>query len=215
MTAISPGGLYLYIWGAGWVGHDAVMAVAVALAESSGDPNATSPNPDGGTNVGLFQLDTPGGVGAGHTEAQLKSPALNAQIAHAQWVKDGRTFTKHWESANNGAAAAHMKEASSGKLSATDFTDTVGTQAVMNQVAGNQSGPGVDPAAATAAGSSGVLGQLGVLLTKITTPAFWGRIALVVIGGGLVLAGLNAIAKPVTAPVIDAGKKAAKLAAVA
>ena len=215
MAAISPGGLYLYVWGAGWVGKDAQMAVAVALAESGGDPDQTSSNPDGGTNVGLFQLDTPGGVGAGHTVSQLKAPALNAQIAHAQWVKDGRTFTKHWESANNGTAAAKLAEATSGKLSAKDFTDTVGTLAVVNQVAGNASGPGVDPAQAAAAGASGVLGQVGVLLTKITTPAFWGRIALVVVGGGLVLAGLNAVAKPVTAPIVNTGKKAAKLAAVA
>ena len=56
------------------------FAARVAMAESSGEAAITSGNPDGGTNVGLFQLDTPGGVGAGHTIAQLQDPNLNTQI---------------------------------------------------------------------------------------------------------------------------------------
>lgn len=58
----------------------AKFASQVAMAESSGNPNATSSNPDGGTNVGLWQLDTPGGVGAGYSIGQLKNPILNARI---------------------------------------------------------------------------------------------------------------------------------------
>jgi predicted dienelactone hydrolase len=54
-------------------------AAQIALAESSGNPLATSSNPDGGTNVGLWQLDTKG-VGAGYTVAQLQDPATNARI---------------------------------------------------------------------------------------------------------------------------------------
>lgn len=57
----------------------AQFAAGVMMAESSGNPNATSSNPDGGTNVGLFQLDTRG-VGAGHTVAELKDPTKNTQI---------------------------------------------------------------------------------------------------------------------------------------
>jgi hypothetical protein len=58
----------------------AQFAAGVANAESSYDPNSTSANPDGGTNVGLYQLDTPGGVGAGHTIEELKDPVLNTRI---------------------------------------------------------------------------------------------------------------------------------------
>lgn len=54
-------------------------AVAHAWAESSGDVKVTSSNPDGGTNVGLWQLDTKG-VGAGHTVAQLQDPVTNARL---------------------------------------------------------------------------------------------------------------------------------------
>lgn len=59
----------------------AVQCAAIAMAESSGIPTSTSPNPDGGTNVGLMQLDTPGGKGAGYTVAQLKDPATNLKVA--------------------------------------------------------------------------------------------------------------------------------------
>jgi hypothetical protein len=54
-------------------------AAAVALAESSGRTDATSTNPDGGTNVGLWQLDTRG-VGSGYSIDQLKDPATNARV---------------------------------------------------------------------------------------------------------------------------------------
>jgi Lysozyme like domain len=62
-------------------GHSstAFIAANVAIAESSGNASATSHNPDGGINVGLWQLDTRG-VGAGYTVDQLKDPGLNARI---------------------------------------------------------------------------------------------------------------------------------------
>lgn len=68
---------------AGGSSAKASVAACIALAESSGNPKATSSNPDGGTNVGLWQLDTPGGGGAGYTVAQLQDPATNAKAAVA------------------------------------------------------------------------------------------------------------------------------------
>lgn len=56
------------------------VAAAIAMAESSGRASVTSSNPDGGTNVGLWQLDTKG-KGAGYTVAQLQDPATNARVA--------------------------------------------------------------------------------------------------------------------------------------
>lgn len=80
----------------------AFAAANVAMAESSGRPAVTSANPDGGTNVGLWQLDTRG-VGAGYTIAELQDPATNARVtimhtangtSWAGWadvvVKDGK-----------------------------------------------------------------------------------------------------------------------------
>lgn len=59
----------------------APAAACIATKESSGNPTVTSANPDGGTNVGLWQLDTPGGKGAGYTIAQLQNPLTNARVA--------------------------------------------------------------------------------------------------------------------------------------
>jgi hypothetical protein len=58
----------------------APLAAAIAMAESSGRTDVTSANPDGGVNVGLWQLDTRG-KGAGHTVADLQNPATNAAVA--------------------------------------------------------------------------------------------------------------------------------------
>jgi hypothetical protein len=63
----------------GGSGQTAFEAANVAMAESGGRPAVTSSNPDGGTNVGLWQLDTKG-VGAGYTIEQLSDPATNARI---------------------------------------------------------------------------------------------------------------------------------------
>lgn len=57
----------------------AFEAANVAMAESSGRADATSNNPDGGINVGLWQLDTKG-VGSGYSIEQLKDPATNARV---------------------------------------------------------------------------------------------------------------------------------------
>lgn len=79
----------------------APIAAAIAEAESSGNAGATSGNPDGGTNVGLWQLDTPGGKGAGYTEQQLLDPATNAHVA-VVGSNDGRDWSA-WATYVSGA----------------------------------------------------------------------------------------------------------------
>lgn len=70
-------------------------AACHAIQESQGNASITSPNPDGGTNVGLFQLDTKG-VGAGHTIAELQNPVTNARIT-VQATNDGQNWSE-WSS---------------------------------------------------------------------------------------------------------------------
>lgn len=65
-------------------------AVCHAMQESGGNASVTSTNPDGGTNVGLWQLDTKG-VGAGHSIAELQDPNTNARIT-VQATNDGRNW---------------------------------------------------------------------------------------------------------------------------
>lgn len=49
------------------------------MQESGGRSKVTSSNPDGGINVGIWQLDTRG-KGAGYTVAQLQDPDTNARV---------------------------------------------------------------------------------------------------------------------------------------
>lgn len=98
LGASTPKGAYdhaglMKLWTAnGGDASQANNAACHAIQESSGNPNATSSNPDGGTNVGLWQLDTPGGVGAGHSISQLKDPNLNARIT-IKATNNGRNWS--------------------------------------------------------------------------------------------------------------------------
>jgi Lysozyme like domain len=84
----------------------APMAVARAWSESSGQADVTSGNPDGGTNVGIWQLDTRG-VGAGHSVAELQQPLTNAQITvrATNGGRDWGQWADNWQ-ADIGAATA-------------------------------------------------------------------------------------------------------------
>lgn len=78
----------------------APIAAAVAEAESSGRSWVTSSNPDGGENVGLWQLDT-NGKGAGYSAEQLADPATNARVA-VKGSNDGNDWSA-WQTYVDGA----------------------------------------------------------------------------------------------------------------
>jgi hypothetical protein len=106
----------------------AAIAAAIAEAESSGNSAATSSNPDGGENVGLWQLDT-NGKGSGYTAAQLSDPATNAHVA-VVGSNDGRDWSA-WETFVTGA----YKRFLSGKTTPdTNVPGGAGTQPVTAQV---------------------------------------------------------------------------------
>jgi len=67
-------------------------AACHAMQESGGNPKITSSNPDGGTNVGLWQLDTRG-VGAGHSISALQDPRTNARIT-VKATNGGRNWSQ-------------------------------------------------------------------------------------------------------------------------
>ena len=82
----------------------AAFAAAIAQAESGGSATVTSSNPDGGVNVGVFQLDTKG-VGAGYTVAQLQDANLNAQITIM--ATNGGTNWSEWGDPVSAAVGGH------------------------------------------------------------------------------------------------------------
>ena len=94
------------LWtGNGGAAGTAAIAAAIAEAESSGRTGVTSSNPDGGTNVGLWQLDTKG-VGAGHTVDQLSDPATNARIT-IMATANGTNWAQ-WETWHTGAYKQYL-----------------------------------------------------------------------------------------------------------
>lgn len=76
---------------AGGTSNSAANAVCHALQESSGRASVVSNNPDGGQNVGLWQLDTRG-VGSGHSVAELQNPLTNARIT-VKATNDGQNWS--------------------------------------------------------------------------------------------------------------------------
>lgn len=64
---------------AGGSASTANNAACHAMQESSGNPLAESNNPDGGKNIGLWQLDTKG-VGSGYSISTLQNAMNNARI---------------------------------------------------------------------------------------------------------------------------------------
>lgn len=110
-TAIGAGGTMTHadlvnLWQAngGSVGT-ADIGAAIALAESSGRVTVTSSNPDGGTNVGLWQLDTKG-AGAGYTVDQLQDAPTNARVTVMK--SSNGTNWSAWETWHTGAYRQYL-----------------------------------------------------------------------------------------------------------
>jgi hypothetical protein len=93
------------LWtGNGGPSDTAAFAAAIAEAESGGSATVTSSNPDGGTNVGIFQLDTRG-VGAGYTVTELQDANLNTQITIM--ATNGGTDWTEWGDPVSAAVGGH------------------------------------------------------------------------------------------------------------
>ena len=82
----------------------AAFAAAIAMAESGGSATVTSSNPDGGVNVGVFQLDTKG-VGSGYSVTELQDANLNTQITIM--ATDGGTNWQEWGNPVSAAVGGH------------------------------------------------------------------------------------------------------------
>jgi hypothetical protein len=85
----------------------APIAAAVALAESSGNPGATNPADNNGTQTswGLWQISN-------GTHAQpvpgILDPNVNAQQAVAKYKAEGNSFSPDWGTYTSGAYKAYL-----------------------------------------------------------------------------------------------------------
>jgi hypothetical protein len=100
---------------AGFRGHNLVIAVAVALAESGGRPDAhNNVAPD--NSYGLWQINMLGGLGPErraqfhlHDNGQLLTPSVNARAAWA--ISSHGTNWHPWSTYTNGAYTGHLDAA--------------------------------------------------------------------------------------------------------
>lgn len=159
---------------AGWT-HDNAEPVCIIFAESSGKTDATSANPDGNQNIGIFQIDT---INVNHPE-NLKDPVYCANVAYRMWRADGGTFSKRWATAGQCA----------GKSGNEPLTDEASP---VNEPLAGLSGVGANVAGAIA----GVLNSIPWF--RVGKGAF-GFILLVVGAGTIVTVVANKTPTPVNA----------------
>jgi len=91
---------------AGFTGTDLPIAVAVAQAESGGNPLATHVNSDGSTDLGLWQINNrahPDLIASG----DWRDPASNARMAYSVWQAAGGSFSP-WVTFTTGAYLKYM-----------------------------------------------------------------------------------------------------------
>jgi hypothetical protein len=118
MSKLSPEQIARHAHDAGFRGQDLTIAVAVALAESGGDPRAHNSTPPD-NSYGLWQINMLGSMGPARrrefgleSNRELFDPAENARAAN-KISGDGQSWTP-WTTYTSGAYKRHLDEARRG-----------------------------------------------------------------------------------------------------
>jgi hypothetical protein len=116
LSKLSASDIASYAANAGFSGDDLVTAIAIALAESGGDPNArgdkTAIHPDG-TSYGLWQIHWTVHPEVGNPD-NLFDPQINANAAYKVWQEQGfNAWSTYGDSlpGHNNAYASHLDAA--------------------------------------------------------------------------------------------------------
>lgn len=182
---------------AGWSGSDLAIAVAVALAESGGDPSNIGDiswqDKTWGPSVGLWQirsLNADKGTGRTRDEVANKDPQTNANHAHEIWAQSG---WKPWTTYVTGKYLIYMPRAIPAAGGASVVVPAVDTAASL-------------PKAILTAAAEPVR-----ILKWLQQPGTQLRIVKVSVGIALVVGALIVFAKPVVEKTAVVAGKAAKM----
>lgn len=191
MTTLTPSEVIgLWITQGGSIAS-APMALARAYSESSLGDTETSANPDGGTNVGLYQLDTRG-VGSGYSVSQLSNPVTNTRIT-VDATKNGQDWSDWADNYQQFLAQSESAVASFTSAAKGNISDYAKSQASS---LGGASGDTTSAGAANAAGSSasltsivssvssavGDFDDVAKVFTYLSSPSHWFRIGALFFG---------------------------------
>jgi len=149
---------------AGFTGANLTIAVAVALAESGGNPTASHKNSNGSTDYGLWQINSV------HSSllasGNWQDPTANAKMAFSVFQGSG---WKAWTTYSSGAYLKNMSAAQGG----------AGTPDIP---AGGGLGGAVSGAPTLSAAESGDVTSIGSALTFLTSSSMWIRVGYFMAG---------------------------------
>ena len=165
--------------------NDAITLIAIALAESTGDPNAENHNVGGSIDRGLWQINSE------HTEfdaSRLFDPVYNATAALTLFQR--RKFGDWTPQTYPLRSAPFMPEASKAWDAVTLDPSKGYKSPGLGDLTPGAPGSGVSPTAALGS----VIKSLGAVAAWVGNPHNWVRVAEVTVGGALIIAGLAAVA---------------------
>lgn len=135
---LSAAQIQMYAAAAGFSGADLATATAVALAESSGDPNVD--NPEG--SYGLWQIYLP--LHPEFTGWDLHDPQTNANAAFQVYSAAGGTF-RPWTTFKTGAYLAYMPSMTLPATAVTSaFAPATSVMTLPAPIPAGNLAPGVD-----------------------------------------------------------------------
>lgn len=182
---------------AGFPKHSWTVAVAIALAESSGNPTATNHNTNGSTDYGLFQINSV------HSDLLSKhnwqDPTDNARMALA--ISSHGNNWLPWTTFSNGRYRMYLPRAKS----------ATGEPATPSGGGTDGTSPGVVTAGFP---GSGIASGTGAFFGMLTNPDTWKRLAFIIAGGFLVLYALSRLTD-VDNQILSGVAKAGEVAALA
>lgn len=194
MTRLSRAEIANAMRKAGWPESAIPMGVAIALAESGGNPNAVNrANRNGSTDYGLFQINTV--HGSLLASGSWNNPVDNARMALKVYQDAGSKWTP-WSVYNHGTYRRYYQTSNLGDLSITPDPPPGDFGSGVAKGIGDTLGGG--------AGAAGSLFSLGFLGSN----AFWKRFGIGLLGVLLIIIGVVIIFRQ---PLTDIGKGAANL----
>jgi hypothetical protein len=204
-VALSARQIATHAAAAGFRGADLQTSVAVALAESGGNPSARNLSSREDSR-GLWQINV-----RAHPElaANLYDPATNARAARAVLRKQG---WRAWSVFTNGKFLLYMPTAGAAVKSMPGGVDT--GDPLADKAAG-----AIDSAAGGVLDTGRSIVSVGQLMAKagtwINDPRNWMRVMYVVLGGAMLVGALVVVVAPVATNIVPAGKVAKTVAKVA